>query len=79
MTLKENKTYADGYHDGQMYERNTPTVDAVEVVRCRDCKHWIAGGITEKDDMIPPKCELQKSTWDCYHANHYCGFGERKE
>ena len=23
---------------------NTPTIDAVEVVRCKDCKHWKTHG-----------------------------------
>ena len=50
----------------------------IPVVGCRDCKHWNPGGITEKDDFIPPKCQLQKSSWDAYHADHYCGWAERR-
>lgn len=45
------------------------------VVRCRDCKHWIGGGIDDKDNFIPPRCTLfnepQTSNW-------FCPEGERK-
>ena len=27
------------YYDGEEIIKNAPTVDAVEVVRCKDCKH----------------------------------------
>lgn len=55
-----------------MYDaiNNAPTVDAVEVVRCKDCKHWTMGycnhfayysyePITNEDD--------------------FCSYGERKD
>lgn len=46
---------------------NAPTIDAVEVVRCRDCKHG-----TEKDGCII--CD--QNIWD---KNDYCSYGERRE
>lgn len=49
------------------------------VVRCMEYKHWVPGWITEKDDLIPPQCHLQKSSWDAYHPDHYCGWAEEKE
>ena len=40
-----------------------------ELVRCKDCKHWIGGGIDENDNFIPPRCTLfnepQTSEWFC--------------
>lgn len=50
-----------------------PTVDAVEVVRCKDCK-WCHGGYCEKaDDIIP--FGFPQHEWE----NFYCAWGERKE
>lgn len=62
----------------QQYIDKAPTVDAVEVVRCRVC---IFG---EQHDLLPcrwrctnPKCV--KSFYGCeVHPDHYCSFGERK-
>lgn len=52
---------------------NAPTVDAVEAVRCKDCKH---DGLTEC-----PLCYIEQQTL-CF-TNHdpefYCGKGERKD
>lgn len=51
-----------------------PTVDAVEVVRCKDCKY-------SKHLKQYPKV----NTWKCiltdvvYRADDYCSYGERKE
>lgn len=50
-----------------------PAVDAVEVVRCRDCKHWGTGygGETEHVKV----CEFANYM---VGANGYCVYGERK-
>lgn len=52
-----------------------PTVeDAVEVVRCKDCKHW-GDGYTNTDEFVNA-CSRGK-----YYvgANGYCVYGERRE
>lgn len=49
---------------------NAPTIDAVEVVRCKECKHW-----NEEDHW----CNIRDSYgWD-YTPDDYCSYGERKE
>lgn len=52
---------------------NAPAVDAVEVVRCKECKHWLKdfAGHTE----FVGRCE-----WANYvvGAAGYCVYGERK-
>lgn len=49
---------------------NAPTVDAVEVVRCKDCKWW-----TKQSDSPQGRCEL-------FHhyptGGWYCANGRRK-
>lgn len=52
-----------------------PTIDAVPVVRCRDCKHW---GMLEG----PPETESVKCCEFGQYmvgANGYCVYGEVKE
>ena len=51
-----------------------PTIDAVEVVRCKDCKHWL------KD--VPGCTEfVGRCKWANYMvgATGYCVYGERKD
>lgn len=47
----------------------SPSIDAVEVVRCGECKHMIADGrcMEFADDGIRPS------------AMDYCSYGERRE
>lgn len=53
--------------------QDAPDVDAVEVVRCRDCKHWGTGygGETEHIKV----CEFANYM---VGENGYCVYGERK-
>lgn len=40
--------------------------DVVEVVRCKDCKHWERG-----------VCHCPEHRYLFTEKNHYCGYGER--
>ena len=54
--------------------RNAPTADVVEVVRCKDCKHWggtTYGFVCRKFSGIDTKI--------CMGADHYCSYGEGRE
>ena len=53
--------------------RAAPTVDAVEVVRCKDCKHFTEGMAVGMCKRIPEKPILPVV------YNHFCSFGERKD
>ena len=58
---------------------DAPTIDAVEVVRCKDCKHWKKfrdnrgcckqETFTLDDDTIDPVTE----------PNDFCSYGRRQE
>ena len=71
---------ADGEeHDGvtlQSIIKKMPTIDAVEVVRCKDCKHR---------DKCHKKIHIREYDGDieCTYAKFerltYCSFGEREE
>lgn len=52
-----------------------PTIDAVEVVRCKDCKHWggVVFGFRCKKWSSYPNTIIQTLEDD------FCSHGERKE
>lgn len=49
-----------------------PTVDAVEVVRCKDCKHR-----AHESESGNSLCDLKMI--GLVRANDFCSFGERRE
>lgn len=55
------------------------TVDAVEVVRCKDCKHWkpsgSKGGKSVSDMEYIGGC---KFTNCCRRESDFCSYGERR-
>ena len=62
-----------------------PTIDAVPVIRCRDCKHKPTGtGVNhdvefpEGDYKCPCRCEDYWYSW-IPEDNWFCGNGERRK
>ena len=53
--------------------RKRPTVDAVEVVRCKDCKYW-----QDNNDGYPHE-ECRWWHGETPDDNDFCSYGERKE
>lgn len=49
-----------------------PSVDVVEVVRCKDCKHWFR----IKKDCILASCDLDGIV---RHEDYFCACGARKD
>ena len=66
---------------------DAPTVDAVEVVRCRDCKYWgdESGKLQRSDGVLFVRCKVHNYLIDgrhtgwCPSENDFCSYGERKE
>ena len=54
-----------------------PTVDAVPVVRCKDCVHWDDDPDTYGADD-GPKGKCMKS-FETMCADDFCSYGERKD
>ena len=50
-----------------------PTIDAVSVVRCRDCKYW-----QDNNDGYPHE-ECRWGHGETPDANDFCSYGERNE
>ena len=58
-----------------MCVKNAPTVDAVEVVRCKDCKYLMHSAIYKKHF-----CTNIYGLRDiCISKNDFCSYGERRE
>ena len=66
--------------------KKQPTVDAVEVVRCRDCKYWgdEAGKLQCSDGALLARCKVHNYLIDGRHTgwcpteNDFCSYGDRK-
>ena len=64
----ESESYMLGWNDAiDAIVEVEPTIDAVEVVRCRDCK---------RDNT--PRCPFYKAGWG-YTDDDFCSCGERGE
>ena len=50
---------------------NAPTIDAVEVVRCKECKHW-----DNEDDA--QRCSYTHNGLHWAKPDDYCSYGERR-
>ncbi len=69
--------FSVGYITGVIEDE--PSVDAVEVVRCKDCKHW---DIFDTHSTLMPnhkrcKGSIGKTSYTAH--DFYCAFGERKD
>ena len=49
------------------------TVDAVEVVRCKDCKHCIGTNASRTERACTTGVN-----WRAVEPNHFCSYGERR-
>ena len=63
-----------------MMIKTAPTVDAVPVVRCRECQHWKPTGSKAGNSFSDMEyiggCEF---TNYCRRESDFCSYGERKE
>ena len=74
----------DGLIEAENLAKHAPTIDAVPVIRCKDCKHYPVGGdqyehtLEFPDEMCPCYCEDKWYSWRP-RDNWFCANGERKE
>ena len=60
-----------------------PTINAVPVVRCRDCKHHRDKNEQEQQYLVEDIliCTSPDATDDCWNAvwpDHFCSYGEKE-
>ena len=78
-----NSDGAYGYVDAKQIS-DAPTIDAVPVVRCRECRHHRDKNEQEQQYLVEDIliCTSPDATDDCWNAvwpDHFCSYGERKE
>lgn len=58
--------------------KEAPTADVVEVVRCKDCEHYIEYPLSEraKEIALWGKCNKNKHL---VYPTDFCSYGKRKE
>ena len=64
--------YAHGWNCAIEIIQNAPTVDAVEVVRCKDCKH-------RADALDCGNYLCNRKMIGMVRPNDFCSFGERED
>lgn len=68
--------YTTGYGDALDVVEEAPTVDAVPVVRCKDCIRWYEPeGVCLK---IYSDGAVSAYAWQDRNADDFCSYGERK-
>lgn len=74
---RPNIAWWEGYSAGVNWARNTlhdmPTADAVEVVRCKDCKRYV-----DNREAFVTYCK-RGNDMACVTEDHFCSYGERRE
>lgn len=71
--------YKKGWNDAlQDAYDNAPAVDAVEVVRCRDCKHWVRDGNESYGYAMFCKANCSLGGQGIKKPDDFCSYGERK-
>ena len=67
----------DWWYKGRNIRRvidEAPTIDAVPVVRCKDCKHY------KKDTLNARYCNHKTGGLSCFpEEDNFCSYGERRE
>lgn len=53
--------------------RQSPTIDAVPVVRCQECRYYPTAKVNEKGFLICPASGMEITETD------YCSYGERMD
>ena len=74
--------YQDALDNVEVIIENQPTVDAVEVVRCKDCTFWTYEGIGSSTMKRFGSCAkwypFGNEQHSCYYDD-FCSYGERKD
>lgn len=69
--------YVRGADDAIEVVNNAPTIDAVPVVRCRECTHYKICDEWENGKRM--LCEIHHHSYlDHDGDNHFCSWGQRK-
>lgn len=68
--------YVRGADDAIGVVNNAPTIDAVPVVRCQECKY--KDECIRRIEFIGRNPVLEQNTYE-YHPLEFCSYGQRKD
>ena len=57
--------------------QTAPTIDAVPVVRCRECKHWFT--VIDREKAEFGLCKVKKAEIETTLRSGFCHKGRRRE
>ena len=67
-------TWANAFSEAADMIENLPSADAIEVVRCKDCKHY---------DLFNNGCNgmclRHIDAFEVFYPDDFCSYGERKD
>lgn len=69
--------YCAGWNGLLNIINDAPTIDAVPVVRCRECKYW-RRYTGQRENHCAGECERHRMEGGTYE-NDFCSYGQRKE
>ena len=72
----DDDDFSDGVYHAIELLNNAPTIDAVPVVRCKDCKAWTCF-MNNPDGTMFGNCELCGNNFR--NEDDFCSYGERKD
>lgn len=75
----EDKGYANGWNSAIKNIEEAPTVDVVEVVRCKDCKYYRNHPNGLCYAHTEPYGTGYKGEAICVEPDDFCSYGERKD
>lgn len=79
----QNRAYCAGWNGVVNLIEQAPTVDAVEVVRCKDCKHHKLPAVLTQKYGEPGTLTCHNWHSPCNKRNvkqdDFCSYGERKD
>lgn len=71
----DKPSYADGWNSAIAIIEDAPTIDAVPVVRCKECRYAF-----RRSGRRPLGCYLHgRNGITLHNGNDFCSYGERKE
>lgn len=72
LEIKKWQNTKDDFRTLKQIVDSMPTIDAVPVVRCKDCEHW-----QQSVDGITKWCSVMRGRETKY--DDFCSYGERRD
>lgn len=85
--LKERLKKSSRYFDLKFDIDEAPTIDAVPVVRCKDCVHgewegenkmWACVRCADFDEEIDEEIGVYTGFVEYHNGGHFCSYGDRR-